>query len=116
MFSYEDRLRAVRLYIKLGKRLGLIICQRGTPRGRNHGVKRRLLKEVCQHGHGVHLEFIRCMHRERMPATYLAPPLKWSLRLQADTPREFRIEFGLLQLLAHNHLKFVLTRIEQQVV
>jgi hypothetical protein len=27
MFSHEDRLRAVRLYIKLGKRLGLTIRQ-----------------------------------------------------------------------------------------
>ena len=25
MYSYEDRLRAVRLYIKLGKRVGLTI-------------------------------------------------------------------------------------------
>ena len=31
MYSYEDRLRAVRLYIKLGKRIGLIIRQRGYP-------------------------------------------------------------------------------------
>ena len=31
MFSYEDRLRAVRLYIKLGKRLGLTIRQLGYP-------------------------------------------------------------------------------------
>ena len=31
MYSYEDRLRAVRLYIKLGKRLGLTIRQLGYP-------------------------------------------------------------------------------------
>ncbi|MEO6659802.1 MAG: hypothetical protein ABIN44_05690 [Burkholderiaceae bacterium] len=31
MFSYEDRLRAVRLYIKLGKRPGLTIRQLGYP-------------------------------------------------------------------------------------
>ena len=31
MYSYEDRLRAVRLYIKLGKRVGLIIRQFGYP-------------------------------------------------------------------------------------
>ena len=31
MFSYEDRLRAVQLYIKLGKRIGLTICQLGYP-------------------------------------------------------------------------------------
>ena len=31
MFSYEDRLRAVRLYIKLGKRLSLTIRQLGYP-------------------------------------------------------------------------------------
>ncbi len=31
MFSYEDRLRAVQLYIKLGKRVGLTIRQLGYP-------------------------------------------------------------------------------------
>ena len=31
MYSYEDRLRAVRLYIKLGKRTGLTIRQLGYP-------------------------------------------------------------------------------------
>ena len=31
MFSYEDRLRAVQLYIKLGKHLGLTIRQLGYP-------------------------------------------------------------------------------------
>ena len=31
MYSYEDRLRAVRLHIKLGKRVGLTIRQLATP-------------------------------------------------------------------------------------
>ena len=31
MFSYDDRLRAVQLYIKLGKRVGLTIRQLGYP-------------------------------------------------------------------------------------
>ena len=31
MFSYEDRLRAVQLYIKLDKRIGLTIRQLGYP-------------------------------------------------------------------------------------
>ena len=31
MFSYDDRLRAVQLYIKLGKRAGLTIRQLGYP-------------------------------------------------------------------------------------
>ena len=31
MYSYEDRLRAVQLYIKLGKRVGLAIRQLGYP-------------------------------------------------------------------------------------
>lgn len=31
MYSYEDRLRAVQLYIKLGKRIGLTIRQLGYP-------------------------------------------------------------------------------------
>lgn len=31
MFSYKERIRAVRLYIKLGKRLGATIRQLGYP-------------------------------------------------------------------------------------
>jgi len=31
MYSYEDRLRAVRLYIKLGKRVSLTLRQLGDP-------------------------------------------------------------------------------------
>jgi len=31
MYSYDDRLRAVQLYIKLGKRTGLTIRQLGYP-------------------------------------------------------------------------------------
>jgi hypothetical protein len=31
MYSYEDRLRAVQLYIKLDKRIGLTIHQLGYP-------------------------------------------------------------------------------------
>ena len=31
MYSYVDRLRAVRRYVKLGKRLGLTIRQLGYP-------------------------------------------------------------------------------------
>ena len=31
MYSYEDRLRAVQPYIRLGKRVGLTICQLGYP-------------------------------------------------------------------------------------
>ena len=31
MYSYEDRLRAVKLYIKLGKRVGLTLRQLGYP-------------------------------------------------------------------------------------
>ena len=31
MYSYEERLRAVKLYIKLGKRPKAVICQLGCP-------------------------------------------------------------------------------------
>lgn len=31
MYSYDDRLRAIQLYIKLGKRVGLTIRQLGYP-------------------------------------------------------------------------------------
>ena len=44
MFSYEDRLRAVRLYIKLGLRVGSTIRQLGYP-------TKNSLKELAS---GVH--------------------------------------------------------------
>jgi transposase-like protein len=31
MYSYEDRARAVELYLKLGKRIKATICQLGYP-------------------------------------------------------------------------------------
>ena len=31
MYSYEDRIRAVKLYIKLGERIAATICQLGYP-------------------------------------------------------------------------------------
>jgi putative transposase len=33
MYSYEDRIKAIRLYLKLGKRLGVTIRQLGYPCG-----------------------------------------------------------------------------------
>jgi hypothetical protein len=36
MYSYEDRIRAVRLYIRLGKRVGLTIRQLGYPTKKPH--------------------------------------------------------------------------------
>lgn len=33
MYSYEGRIRAVRLYIKFGKRTAATICQLGYPTG-----------------------------------------------------------------------------------
>jgi len=42
MYSYEDRLRAVQLYIRLGKRVGLTIRQLGYP------TKNALKRAVCE--------------------------------------------------------------------
>ena len=42
MFSYEDRLRALQLYIKLGKRTGLAIRQLGYP------TKNALMSWYCE--------------------------------------------------------------------
>jgi hypothetical protein len=46
MYSYEDRLHAVRLYIKLGRRIGLTIRQLGYPTAGQclHGPRPRLLR------------------------------------------------------------------------
>jgi transposase InsO family protein/transposase-like protein len=57
MYPYEDRLRAVRLYIKLGKRVGLTIRQLGYP-------TKNALK-------GWHREFERCLD---LPTGYVRGP------------------------------------------
>ena len=57
MYSYEDRLRAVRLYIKLGKRIGLTIRQLGYP-------TKNALKSW-------HREYAQ---RLELPAGYVRPP------------------------------------------
>ena len=57
MFSYEDRLRAVQLYIKLGKRIGLTIRQLGYP------TKNALLS--------WHREYEKCLD---LPAGYVRQP------------------------------------------
>ena len=57
MYSYEDRLRAVRLYIELGKRVGLTIRQLGYP-------TKNALK-------GWHREFERCLD---LPTGYVRGP------------------------------------------
>lgn len=65
MFSYEDRLRAVRLYIKLGKRLGLTIRQLGYP---TKNALKTWYREYEQHSD--------------LPAGYTRPP-KFSLAQKA---------------------------------
>ncbi|MGQ0798882.1 MAG: IS3 family transposase, partial [Pseudomarimonas sp.] len=57
MFSYEDRLRAVQLYIKLGKRIGLTIRQLGYP-----------TKNALKKWHREYAE------RLDLPAGYVRPP------------------------------------------
>ena len=69
MFSYEDRLRAVQLYIKLGKRIGLTIRQLGYP------TKNALLS--------WHREYEQCLD---LPAGYVRQP-RYS---QADKARAVR--------------------------
>ena len=57
MYSYEDRLRAVRLYIKLGKRVGLTLHQLGYP---TKNALKSWYREYEQ--------------RLELPAGYLRPP------------------------------------------
>lgn len=57
MYSYEDRLRAVRLYIKLGKRVGLTLRQLGYP---TKNAPKSWYREYEQ--------------RLELPAGYLRPP------------------------------------------
>ena len=57
MYSYDDRLRAVQLYIKLGKRLGLTIRQLGYP------TKNALKTWYCEYE-----------QRLDLPAGYSRPP------------------------------------------
>ena len=57
MYSYEDRLRAVQLYIKLGKRIGLTIRRLGYP-----------TKNALKTWHGEYEQ------RRDLPAGYVRPP------------------------------------------
>lgn len=61
MYLYEDRIRAVELYIRLGKRLGATICQLGYP------TKNTLL--------GWHREYERCLD---LPRGYAGRKPKYS--------------------------------------
>ena len=58
MYSYEDRLRAVRLYLKLGKRIGLTIRQLGYP---TKNALKTWYREYEQ--------------RHDLPAGYVRPPV-----------------------------------------
>ncbi|EJN34819.1 hypothetical protein PMI35_00386 [Pseudomonas sp. GM78] len=62
MYSYEDRIRAVKLYIKLGKRTGATIRQLGYP-------TKNSLKSW-------HEEYERCLNLSR---GYVLPKPKYSL-------------------------------------
>lgn len=75
MYSYEDRLRAVRLYIKLGKRVGLTIRQLGNP-------TKNALK-------GWHREYEQ---RHDLPGGYVRQP-RYSLALK-ESAVEHYLEHG----------------------
>ena len=75
MYSYEDRLRAVRLYIKLGKRIGLTIRQLGYP---TKNALKTWYREFEQ--------------RHDLPAVYTRPP-KFS-QAQKDRAVEHYLEHG----------------------
>lgn len=75
MYSYEDRLRAVRLYIKLGRRVGLTIRQLGYP-------TKNALKQW-------HREYEQ---RLDLPAGYMRPP-KYS-QAQKELAVEHYLERG----------------------
>ena len=75
MYSYEDRLRAVKLYIKLGKRVGPTIRQLGYP-------TENALK-------GWYREY---EERGNLPAGYARPP-RYS-QAQKDRAVEHYLEHG----------------------
>lgn len=75
MYSYEDRLRAVRLYIKLGKRVGLAIRQLGYP-------TKNALK-------GWHREYEQ---RHDLPGGYVRQP-RYSLALKEGAVEHY-LEHG----------------------
>ncbi|HTP71230.1 MAG TPA: transposase, partial [Burkholderiaceae bacterium] len=75
MYSYEDRLRAVRLYIKLGKRVAVTIRQLGYP------TKNALKSWHREYEQGLDL-----------PASYVRPP-KYS-QVQKERAVEHYLEHG----------------------
>lgn len=68
MFSYEDRLRAVQLYIKLGKRIGLTIRQLGYP-------TKNALRNWVPARQRVRLGRMALMGPPAPPASRSCPPL-----------------------------------------
>lgn len=59
MYSYEDRMRAVQLYIKLGRRVKATIRQLGYP-------TKNALKQWCreyEHGPGLSAGYVRTKQR-----------------------------------------------------
>ena len=75
MYSYEDRLRAVRLYVKLGKRVGLTIRQLGYPT--ENALKGWYLEYETRHG---------------LPAGYVRQPMY--SQAQKDRAVEHNLEHG----------------------
>ena len=75
MYSYEDRLRAVKLYIKLGKRVGPTIRQLGYP---TENALKGWYREYEERGH--------------LPAGYARPP-RYS-QAQKDRAVEHYLEHG----------------------
>lgn len=65
MYSYDDRLRAVQLYIKLGKRVGLTIRQLGYP-----------TKNALKAWHQAY------EHRQALPIGYVRQPKHTSAQKQ----------------------------------
>jgi hypothetical protein len=65
MYSYEDRLSAVQLYIKLGKRIGLTIRQLGYRRALRDWAREGRRRQ-CQVG-GPHFGLSCCMDVQHKP-------------------------------------------------
>ena len=85
MYSYEDRIRAVRLYIKLWKRIAAIIRQLGYP-------TKNSLKGWCQEygqGRDLRVGYVCACSSMKYPESE-AKPRFLRLRTQKGNPKMLR--------------------------
>lgn len=82
MYSYEDRIRAVKLYIKLGKRTGPTIRQLGYP---TKNALKSWHREY-EHSHDLQVGYVRSRQKYSTEQKQAAHPLDCGRPANPNTP------------------------------